>query len=1362
MTNQILIQGGSEEGIPQSDAARQAVDSLRGYAYQVTAAALAWLDLEDNGKLYLEVAEDYAVAANNALEAVQVKDTEASGTVTLNTLSIRDAIQNFITLKNLNPKLNIQLRYFTTAKIGTEKALEDRPGGMAGLEYWRKAAKGADVEPIRSILVRDTFSTAVRDFVQELDDETLRRDLLRKIHWDCGQPDLTVLHKEFEERLIVVGRDRFRLPVLEARSVADILIFRVLEKSIVKNSDERFLNKAGLYSTIEKATMISMPRTEFDNLMKMSSSLANSAFQSLGGSMNVTIAEPNWLVHGNTLPLAKQMVQRKVIETEIIAKMSNYGASLIIGSSGLGKSIVARAAASFFANDFVIVDFRNIDAEETRNRIDMTIARMGGITTSTVIFEDLNYFNDPIVSLSLACLFESLRRRDLMAIVTCYVAPTIKALSYVGLDAQCSVECPYFSEEEAGALVRLYGGDPTIWGRLAYITGAFGHPQLVHAFIDGCNSRGWPPSEIRKIVDRGLSSVDIEAEREAARRGLVSVLPQNARNLLYRLSLTISRFNRVMALAIANVPPSISQAGECLDALIGPWIETVGRESYRVSPLAARSGQEMLSPSDVVGIHNAIAAQFMTSHTINGGDADVILMHAMIGKNERVLFLIAVAILKSNEQTVELLAEHLTVFKSLRTDKSLYPDNLHISGMLRLAQFKILAVTQESKLISDCGRALFSEIKMQTKNEIHNTFQFMSFATVLSRLGIANHLENWLDIIKQFQEMVETDKFLQQLKNNMEEKGQKSLNMFGMLFAIGSANISTVANLEKIIDELDEIKSDRRNLYLSCIGEIWPNYSIFINGAWLSEHKRDSLVGTSAAECYLRMARKTARWGIEAIPIQCWIARAVMLDEYAMDKDGALKALDQAVEERGNHVLIFRARAKILFRAQNHEHALEILTKIVDDIGHDDLIERAFLMREAAICAAKTGDWAQAERWFVEGQKAAAQVKNPDMRVMAVGFGADAAVASLQIGEIERALTGLRDALLALAEIDPQSSPRAMYCHQMVRHTVLWAQAIIDKSEVLVGGTAISIEPGCCSNAEPSKAVIERPLGSLDLIWYLLAGYEVNSGCNVGITDKLYQQITGGPILVMEIEQRRRIITHDILNLNANAFAGHLWGYIEANELVTNKGTLLKTTFDVTNPTRGEIPTLPRSNYSLPPLSIIMIDAVIAYAVVAACNHLSNVLTNIEAALTAEFGPGFAGNTLLARGNTTAPPHAASSFEEALIDSIMYFKSNSHPTPNIIWLAGIRFYQQACRSNFKSALIPVIAAWQRRSWKKIIELELFRLSQPIRTVPAVKQVLSLPEDNERFISMLCVIGADAVGEIIPRDLKDGFEKVIAM
>ena len=134
--------GTTADIVPEGDAARQAVDSLRGYAYQALATALAWLDIDEHGRLFLEVAEDYAIIAGQALDAVQVKDTERSGSITLNSPSVRNAVAAFIDLTARNPAIQVDLRFFTTSEIGTEQAVADRPAGMAGLKYWRRGRRG--------------------------------------------------------------------------------------------------------------------------------------------------------------------------------------------------------------------------------------------------------------------------------------------------------------------------------------------------------------------------------------------------------------------------------------------------------------------------------------------------------------------------------------------------------------------------------------------------------------------------------------------------------------------------------------------------------------------------------------------------------------------------------------------------------------------------------------------------------------------------------------------------------------------------------------------------------------------------------------------------------------------------------------------------------------------------------------------------------------------------------------------------------------------------------------------------------------------------------------------------------------------
>jgi hypothetical protein len=87
---------------------------------------------------------------------------------------------------------------------------------------------------------------------------------------------------------------------------------------------------------------------------------------------------------------------------------------------------------------------------------------------------------------------------------------------------------------------------------------------------------------------------------------------------------------------------------------------------------------------------------------------------------------------------------------------------------------------------------------------------------------------------------------------------------------------------------------------------------------------------------------------------------------------------------------------------------------IAGQIGLDNPIKRAFAMREAAISAASTNDWRQAEIWLADGQTAAAAAHAEDVQAMAIGLGADVAVAALNNGLRNRALERLAGSLGAL------------------------------------------------------------------------------------------------------------------------------------------------------------------------------------------------------------------------------------------------------------------------------------------------------------------------------------------------------------
>ena len=333
--------GPSFDAAPSGDAERQAIDSLRGYAYQIAASAAVWLDLDDATRLYLEVAEDYATVAADSLKAVQVKDTK--GAVTLNSQGIRDALDHYVNLVALNPNRAVEFQYLTTSDIAAEHQVADRPAGEAGLLYWRKAASGADVKPLRAILEGANFSDEVRRFVRDRpDDEALRRDLLRRIHWQCGQPNLSGLQREIEDRLVVLGTDRYRLFAPDTQRLANVLMYQVLRKSVSEPAEARVLTRADLDKAVYAATGVTLQQSTVQALIATNAGLTGALLG--GGAAPLAISSPalSWLVPSADIPRPPGLITRPTREKSIVDALAGQGLAFAYGATGVGKSLLAR------------------------------------------------------------------------------------------------------------------------------------------------------------------------------------------------------------------------------------------------------------------------------------------------------------------------------------------------------------------------------------------------------------------------------------------------------------------------------------------------------------------------------------------------------------------------------------------------------------------------------------------------------------------------------------------------------------------------------------------------------------------------------------------------------------------------------------------------------------------------------------------------------------------------------------------------------------------------------------------------------------------------------------------------------------
>ena len=237
-------------------------------------------------------------------------------TVTLVSESVVKAIESFVSFANRYADRQIEFLFVTTSEIGTERAIRERPAGMAALQYWRMVSgrySSEEIGPLRAILQSGRFPESVRRFCTERDNEALHRDLIQRIKWECGKGDLSWIREELEAGLVVLGRDRFHLPAPDARRLADHLIYEVRNRSINETPSNRVLSRADLYSAIDAETQLTVPHAAIESV------LAGAALSRVGGLSRdlPAVTEAPCLVDGAVLCDPEGMIRRSDVESEV-------------------------------------------------------------------------------------------------------------------------------------------------------------------------------------------------------------------------------------------------------------------------------------------------------------------------------------------------------------------------------------------------------------------------------------------------------------------------------------------------------------------------------------------------------------------------------------------------------------------------------------------------------------------------------------------------------------------------------------------------------------------------------------------------------------------------------------------------------------------------------------------------------------------------------------------------------------------------------------------------------------------------------------------------------------------------------------
>jgi tetratricopeptide (TPR) repeat protein len=831
----------------------------------------------------------------------------------------------------------------------------------------------------------------------------------------------------------------------------------------------------------------------------------------------------------------------------------------------------------------------------------------------------------PASRMGLAVLADEVRRCDASLIVTSAKAPGPTVLHSIG---NVSIKAaPYLTEQDVTEFVQLAGGNPKLWGRLIHTFCGFGHPQLVAARVISLMHRDWPDSELLKgLVPSAGPAKDLDDERGSTRARLIEELPDNARELLYRLAVITVDFDRELVFAAAAVEPSLPRPGELLDLLTGPWIEIRAENRYRVSPLVSDAGNKTLSEAMQGCIHRSIVDHLLTRRPFPGEYLGLLLNHSLLCKHESGLLWIAGLVLCS-EANQNLIAERLFLLPLLLIDsqRPLLPQNPYVSAMLSLAQFKVACTLdpKDQRLASMIDNVIHAAHSIPEK-ATSEMFRFMALGTVLIERPAVVPPSKWFPLLVEFQSLLEGSSEAARLVKFMlpEETVLNDWTVDQFIFANLSTSLNKISDLDELFQQLSSCDPERRSRYLSALKKPEVGASLMVNSSWLREHERGTIDGRAAAAQFEGLAVIARKWGERDVAIELFCAQAIMLDDYAHDPAAAFEALERADKLYSGEFRFARRRANIHFRNGNYEASLKSLSLADENLTWMNPVDRAFFLREAGISAAKIERFAEAAELFERARNCAKQ-GGSNMLPMAVGLLADRAVIEFRIGNRAQVVALLVQVLREAEKVNPEKGKKEKWCVIVIPHVILWLRSQAEGRAW--HGLSMPIAFGCCSNPDPTDDIKSRPTPQMLFNWYHLGVLEVDLQVDQGALSELRNRTADAGFLSLEIELGYRTISSAIENRDAGLFLKSLPRYVSLAEyFLRNRDNFRKE--DPVNPTLRKIPAIEDDYWKTDERLCYVKQAILAFAACALVMGDSEAFREVATSLAVRSSTGLVPN----------------------------------------------------------------------------------------------------------------------------------------
>lgn len=1013
------------------DPARQAMDSMAGYDYQILRTVEAWLQLGVDEKIYIECAEDYDVIRPKEAVATQVKNSPVN--ITLNSEDVRDAVRNFWDLAERNAgRERIGMRFLTRGSIGKE---QKSALGEPGILVWRKAAAGDDAA---AMLVRDHLlgqggPDTFLNFLRTTDAKRLREEFLSRIEWVTDEPSAEAARLVVNRLAINMG-SRAGIPSGICERAVPGLLDHCRQAAIKKESELRSLTLADARLVFERHTSVSVPITQ---------ALAGSMGMLMGvssGSAQTPITFTT-VFDGELPELPVECMPRALFVSHLKSELVAKGAVLVVGSEGEGKSTAANLVARTFAGAFWM-DLRGgdeaISAAAIENAIVLT---RSGKPVHCLVLDDVPAAQGVSDALwgRLKILIDSCRRNAIPLVMTSKGVPADAVDPRFRTAGAPTVPVPRISELELISYLEHLGCSDKkseSWARMTLAHTGSGHPKLVHLAALELRDRAWIAASASELVTAPKS---VQEARVAARQHASKSVPRPDRELLFALALTTSPFARDVALQLA-AKLRIDEPGAAFDRLDGRWVERIGKTLYRATPLLSGQTPEVWTDEKVRQTHGLFFDAYIATKTIAPPQAMTLIMHALQSHDGRRLtgFLTSLAMhIESTDGLLEAL-ELLVHFGAEDGARAIDFDP-QASLLMRYLQFRV-ARARRPEMLPDMARRWLWEIDQQSHPQIRGLFlgmRGMCIATAIEGSFPASVVVEGLQHVARLEPLLEAEGMGGIPTDALD--GQDSL---AMMFLIAQSNFRAREQVSDMLSALGSAPSEIRARLLKAFEmPILRGGMSMFDRALVTEHDSPTPDWAELSRVLERAVALARQWKAAACEEGAVRVLSIVYSEHLGDDEAAQRVLEDAGV--GGRLALKEQSANLAYGRKDYEAAIRIWDECLwgSSVGEEG-VRDPFALRKAGMACAKLGRYPDAARWF----ERAATLVEAEMDVMPSAlFRIDASQCWFRAGAHIEALRELGLAWRSVDRpVDAQEEPRLYAAQRFLVDLAGWMATVLE------------------------------------------------------------------------------------------------------------------------------------------------------------------------------------------------------------------------------------------------------------------------------------------------------------------------------